>query len=147
MSADVGMDWDALLQQSEELAAGVRAGRQRKDGERCFSTSATQSIEKRMPVHSITSPGHLSAPSLFISLSPRQTHDFDLALPFREKNNTGKTLQDSAAAAAFPRVERDLLQVEAYASALRARLARADGRGDAAAAARLLAHEGVNTRK
>ena len=56
--------------------------------------------------------------------------------------------QDSAAAAAFPRVERDLLQVEAYASALRQRLARADGgRGDAAAAARLLAHEGVNTRK
>jgi hypothetical protein len=26
MAADVGMDWDALLQQSEELAAGVRVG-------------------------------------------------------------------------------------------------------------------------
>jgi len=70
------------------------------------------------------------------------------SLPSRHKKRSRFSQQDSAAAAAFPRVERDLLQVEAYASALRQRLARADGgRGDAAAAARLLAHEGVNTRK
>ena len=36
MAADVGMDWDALLQQSEELAAGVRVRkrRERKETER-----------------------------------------------------------------------------------------------------------------
>lgn len=33
MAADVGMDWDALLQQSEELAAGVRTMEKQDSGE------------------------------------------------------------------------------------------------------------------
>ena len=47
----------------------------------------------------------------------------------------------------FPRVERDLLQVEQYSQQLKARAARIDPAGDALAATRLLAQEGLNTRK
>jgi hypothetical protein len=47
----------------------------------------------------------------------------------------------------FPRVERDLLQVEQYSQELKAKAARIDPSGDALAATRLLAQEGLNTRK
>jgi hypothetical protein len=49
----------------------------------------------------------------------------------------------------FPRVERDLAQVERFSAALKERTARvvADAGADRAAAARLLAAEGVNTRR
>lgn len=47
----------------------------------------------------------------------------------------------------FPRVERDLLQVEQYSQQLKARAARIYPAGDALAATRLLAQEGLNTRK
>jgi len=141
------MDWDALLQQSEELAAGVRrVGREeeRRTMQIRRQSNASLSIDRRRG--SIIRPS--SSPREPLYISPRTlTHAHDHFLQSRAQINQKKTIQDSAAAAAFPRVERDLLQVEAYASALRARLARADGRGDAAAAARLLAHEGVNTRK
>lgn len=49
----------------------------------------------------------------------------------------------------FPRVERDLAQVERFSASLKERTARvvADVGADRAAAARLLAAEGVNTRR
>jgi hypothetical protein len=49
----------------------------------------------------------------------------------------------------FPRIERDLAQVERFSAALKERTARvvADAGADRAAAARLLAAEGVNTRR
>lgn len=158
MAADIGMDWDALLQQSEELAAGVRVGERRRKKEDVLDGQSNGKRTNECPSHrskrqkSNPSPGTFFAVShsyLSLSLSPRASVLTIRLSLFVQKSTTTKMFikQDSAAAAAFPRVERDLLQVEAYASALRARLARADGRGDAAAAARLLAHEGVNTRK
>ena len=115
MDVDGGVDWDALVQQSEELAAGGRRG-----GEGRMSETKTAGARwgRGLPppplTHTLPSPPPPSPP------------------------------QD---AHGFPRVERDLLQVERYAAALRARVARADAGADAAAAARLLAAEGVNTRK
>ena len=47
----------------------------------------------------------------------------------------------------FPRVERDLRQVEQYSQELKAKAARIDLAGDALAATRLLAQEGLSTRK
>lgn len=49
--------------------------------------------------------------------------------------------------AAFPRVQRDILQVEQYSQKLRARAARADTTAETLDASRLLAHEGLNPRK
>ncbi|KAL4437959.1 hypothetical protein ABPG77_004180 [Micractinium sp. CCAP 211/92] len=49
--------------------------------------------------------------------------------------------------AAFPRVQRDILQVEQYSQKLRARAARADATTETLDASRLLAHEGLNPRK
>lgn len=48
---------------------------------------------------------------------------------------------------AFPRVQRDILQVEQYSQKLRARAARADATAESLEASRLLAHEGLNPRK
>lgn len=48
---------------------------------------------------------------------------------------------------AFPRVQRDILQVEQYSQKLRARAARADATNESLDASRLLAHEGLNPRK
>ena len=47
----------------------------------------------------------------------------------------------------FPRVERDLRQVEQYSQELKVKAARIDPAGDALAATRLLAQEGLSTRK
>ena len=105
------MDWDALLQQSEELAARVSFGR--AGGAVFFARRCDGARQKtRTPLTRLPTP-----------------------LPHTQDSH------------GFPRVERDLLQVERYAAALRARVARADAGSDAAAAARLLAAEGVNTRK
>lgn len=49
--------------------------------------------------------------------------------------------------AAFPRVQRDILQVEQYSQKLRSRTARADATAETLEASRLLAHEGLNPRK
>lgn len=49
--------------------------------------------------------------------------------------------------AAFPRVQRDILQVEQYSQKLRGRAVRADAGADALEASRLLAGEGVNPRR
>ncbi|EFN57487.1 hypothetical protein CHLNCDRAFT_143016 [Chlorella variabilis] len=48
---------------------------------------------------------------------------------------------------AFPRVQRDILQVEQYSQKLRGRAARADATAESLEASRLLAHEGLNPRK
>ncbi|PSC75508.1 nuclear pore complex NUP93A-like [Micractinium conductrix] len=48
---------------------------------------------------------------------------------------------------AFPRVQRDITQVEAYSSKLRARAARGDAGAETLEASRLLAGEGLNPRK
>jgi nuclear pore complex protein Nup93 len=48
---------------------------------------------------------------------------------------------------AFPRVQRDILQVEQYSQKLRSRAARADATAESLDASRLLAHEGLNPRK
>lgn len=53
------------------------------------------------------------------------------------------TLQEQA----FPRVQRDITQVEAYSSKLRARAARGDAGAETLEASRLLAGEGLNPRK
>ncbi|KAL4859943.1 Nuclear pore complex protein NUP93A [Chlorella vulgaris] len=49
--------------------------------------------------------------------------------------------------AAFPRVQRDILQVEQYSQKLRSRAVRADASADTLEASRLLANEGLNPRK
>lgn len=54
------------------------------------------------------------------------------------------SLQDSQG---LPQVERDLLQVEQLSQKLKARTARADAGQQTLAATRLLAHEGLDTRK
>ena len=54
------------------------------------------------------------------------------------------TFQD---AEGFPRVERDLLQVEHFSQKLRAKVTRTDHGEDAFAATRLLAQEGLNNRR
>ncbi len=119
------MDWDALLQQSEELAAGVR-WRGGGAGARWSRGGG-----------GAASPGRRAAggpaPMARASPAPRRAH---APIPSSPQDAHG-----------FPRVERDLAQVERYASALRARVARADAGADAAAASRLLAAEGVHTRK
>ncbi|KAK9828502.1 hypothetical protein WJX72_000423 [[Myrmecia] bisecta] len=61
-------------------------------------------------------------------------------------------LQNSEALAArdsqgLPRVDRDIRQVEQYSQKLRAKAQRIDPSADTLAATRLLAHEGLNTRK
>lgn len=48
---------------------------------------------------------------------------------------------------AFPRVQRDILQVEQYSQKLRSRAARGDASTETLEASRLLAHEGLNPRK
>ncbi len=60
------------------------------------------------------------------------------------RHNTRLPSQD---AEGFPRVERDLVQVEQLSQKLRARAARADHSEEAFAATRLLAQEGLNNRK
>ena len=110
------MDWDALLAQSEALAAEVRVWSARAERRRAASNRCELSLSRLPP--RLT---HLHPPSPSIS-------------------------QD---AHGFPRVERDLAQVERFSTALKERTARVvpDAGADRAAAARLLAAEGVNTRR
>lgn len=49
--------------------------------------------------------------------------------------------------AGFPRVQRDIAQVEQYSQKLRSRAARADATAESLEASRLLAAEGLNPRK
>lgn len=48
---------------------------------------------------------------------------------------------------AFPRVQRDILQVEQYSQKLRGKAARGDATAETLEASRLLAHEGLNPRR
>ena len=64
--------------------------------------------------------------------------------PLTGRHWTSLCLQD---AEGFPRVERDLVQVEQLSQKLRAKAARADHSEEAFAATRLLAQEGLNNRK
>ncbi len=84
-----------------------------------------------------------------------------LQAPYRARPHPPRPLPTAAAAqaflclpalplvqeAAFPRVQRDILQVEQYSQKLRSRTARKDATAETLEASRLLAHEGLNPRK
>jgi hypothetical protein len=115
--AAAGMDWDALLAQSEELAAGV--SRAWGAPSRIARLIAAVFFCMHRPPH------------------PPTLYPDSLTTPITQD------------AHGFPRVERDLAQVERFSASLKERTARvvADAGADRAAAARLLAAEGVNTRR
>ena len=116
-------DWDQLLQQSEDLAARVSD----RSAHVCLCrTRVLPTVYLKQPTLSTCQDSNTL---LINGLSIEGTHH---------------VMQDTQG---FPRVERDLLQVEQYSQQLKARAARIDPAGDALAATRLLAQEGLNTRK
>ena len=116
-------DWDQLLQQSEELAFRV-------------SCSAEGSPRRNTYELSCASQHHSGAVSLILMCYTSHAMLVDDCHERYTQDNKG-----------VPQIQRDLQQVEQLSKNLSAKTARLDAGAEAVAATRLLAHEGLNTRR
>ena len=123
MPAFGASDWDQLLQQSEELAFRV-------------SCSLDKSLQRKTSELSRASQHHGGAVSLTLMDYTSHAMLVDDCHERYTQDNKG-----------VPQIQRDLQQVEQLSKNLSAKTARLDAGAEAVAATRLLAHEGLNTRK
>ena len=123
MPAFGASDWDQLLQQSEELAYRVS----------CFVDTVLRCITPEL--HCISEHRGGSVVRLSLYCTSHAMLGADCHQRYTQDNK------------GVPQIQRDLQQVEQLSKNLRAKTARLDAGAEAVAATRLLAHEGLNTRK
>lgn len=125
-------DWDQLLLQSQDLVRSVRGEAAPRAWELSPQSQGSDGTRWQPPC----SRGRALAPPAAASAGRR-----------RHSNRRLLAWAAVPQEAAFPRVQRDILQVEQYSQKLRSRTARADATAETLEASRLLAHEGLNPRK